>query len=805
MTKVDMHVHSLHSKHPSEWFLQRIGASESYTSVEEVYRLAKKRGMQFVTLTDHNTIDGALELRKQHPDDTFISVEITSYFPENGCKVHILAYHIDEAQFQKIQELRLDLYALRDFLRAESIACSVAHATYNVNGRLSEEILEKLILLFDVFEIINGARSCVHNQAWHRLLQHLSSADIEHFSRKHQIDPWGANSWVKGFTGGSDDHAGLLIGAAYTLSDAHSVKELMDAVRNKSTLAGGRHGDHKSLAFAIYKIATEYSSNKKPDEQNKIWQVINTLAFSEGKPGLRDRFAISRMKLKRGDDQQRILSHFFEQLIEGREQKTIHPADMIQRLYDSLSNLTDDFFKMIVTSLEKNMRSGDSGQILKNIAAALPALFLSAPFFTALRHHHRDKNLITNLHNRLISKPKRQIKRVLWFSDTVNDLNGVSVTMRELTQCATLYDYPFKLVSSLPTTEVPAELADNMLNLPCIYTAVPDFYTSFTLRVPSLLRSVDLIAMEQPDEIMISTPGPVGLLGLLCGWLTGTKCTGIYHTDFTRQVDQFIGDEWISSMVETYTRFFYNALDEIRVPTRQYMEMLESRGLPADKMRLFKRSLDPTFAIRDEKRENNIKAEFKLTDAPVLVWAGRLGKEKNIDFMLDVVESVMKEHTTVQFLIIGDGPELQTVQQRIIDMPRVIMTGRIPRSELPLYFNLADLFVFPSTTDTFGMVILEAQACGVPVLVSDVGGPQELVHHGQSGYVLPANKHTIWKEQILHLLTVMETDPSAYDALRSNARQTACSGHGWRQVLEEMMAWQSSDGTALQTESFATI
>ena len=126
MIRADLHVHSCHSRHASEWILQRIGAQESYTEVETVYRDAKRRGATFVTLTDHNSIDGALELIARHPQDCFVSTEATTYFPEDGCKVHVLCYGITPDQFQAIQQTRENIYNLRNYLRNEKIACSVA-------------------------------------------------------------------------------------------------------------------------------------------------------------------------------------------------------------------------------------------------------------------------------------------------------------------------------------------------------------------------------------------------------------------------------------------------------------------------------------------------------------------------------------------------------------------------------------------------------------------------------------------------------------------------------------------------------
>ena len=155
--RVDMHVHAKYSDRPSEWILRRIGAPECHTEPKTVYEIAKRRGMRFVTLTDHNCIRGALEIA--HLPDVFVGNEITTYFPEDGCKIHILVWGISEAQFEEIQRVRENLFELRDYLWDQKIVHSCAHPLYSINDRLTVEHFEKLILLFNVFETVNGGRN----------------------------------------------------------------------------------------------------------------------------------------------------------------------------------------------------------------------------------------------------------------------------------------------------------------------------------------------------------------------------------------------------------------------------------------------------------------------------------------------------------------------------------------------------------------------------------------------------------------------------------------------------------------------
>jgi len=785
MVLVDLHVHSTHSKRPSEWFLQKIGAQESYTDVEQIYRLAKQRGMSYVTVTDHNTIDGALELVARHPEDCFVSVEATTYFPENGCKIHLLIYDITEQQFADIQAARESIYTLRDYLREHRIACSVAHGTYNINGRLDIDTVEKLMLLFDVFEAINGARSRSSNRSWSKTLQRLTPNDLERLYDRHRIEPWGEDSWIKGFTGGSDDRAGLLVAETYTMTEDCSPSEFLHRVRDRETLAGGSHGDHKTLAFAVYKIAYDFSLHQAAGSGASPWQSISQMIFGEGRLGFKNWLALQKLKLG-ADSRDQIVGRFFENLVSNRSTEVSKAREQINRVYAGLSDLSDDFFSMVATSLEKDLRNGDAGRVIKNLSAALPAAFLAAPFFTSMRAMHRDRELRDELQRRFHHNARQPSRRLIWFSDTVTDLNGVSVTMRQLAECAHRTHRDMNIVTSLPEAEAHL-LPPNTVNLPCIYTLTPDFYTAFTLRVPSLLRSLDIIAEMQPDEIVISTPGPVGLLGFAAARVLEVKCTGIYHTDFARQADFFIGDPWVSSMIESYTRGFFRRMDEVRVPSHEYIRMMSDRGLDASRMKLFRRGIEATYFVDDPEAQARIRREHAIPDGFVLLYAGRLGKEKNLAFLLQAFDRLLAEKPEAVLVVVGEGPELEALRRSTAERPRVILPGCVDRRELAHYYALADLFVFPSVTDTFGMVVLEAQACGLPAVVSDKGGPQEIVLDGQTGFVLAVDRPERWAAKCAEMMDRRLRDPRQYAAWRGEIHELFRTNYGWENVLDEMM------------------
>lgn len=791
MIRVDMHLHTRYSKHPSEWFLQKIGARESYTDVERVYQIAKSRGMDFVTVTDHNTIDGALELTAAHPEDTFISCEFTSYFPENGCKVHILAYGITPAQFDVLNDLRTNIYEMREYLRSNNIACSVAHATYSVNGKMDMDTLEKLILLFDVFENINGARSASSNEPWCEALQRLMPGHIEELYQKHGIEPWGADSWIKGFTAGSDDHAGLFAGETWTRGDAAGIDGFLRLVRARETYGEGKHGSHKSLAFSIYKIACDYFKDRSSGERGGFWDTVNSLMLGDGERSFSEWFNVRRFKLKR-DPVYKLLADFMDELHECRLSSPGH-KDRIEKVYECLSVLSDSFFKMLAESLRKNCRAGDAGQIFKNITAALPVLFSVAPFYTAMQHQNGSRSLTVDLKRRFGGKVDNHRKKILWFSDTVAELNGVAVTMRHLARCAEDNDRTVKIVYSLDEGE--QAVPGRTLVLPSVCSFTPEFYNAFTIRIPSILRSLDAIQKEEPDEIVVSTPGPVGMLGYIAARALGVKCTGVYHTDFTKQVSTFIDDEMVTALVEWYTRWFFGRMDELRVPSSKYMEIMEERGLDRSKMKLFPRGIDADFVCTDDNEIAAVKSKYCLDGRFVVLWAGRLGQEKNIDYLLKVFHEFRQLRPDSVLVLAGDGPMQDELTARYRSDAGIVLTGRVDRRQLAVLYAAADVFAFPSVTDTFGMVVLEAQASGLPAIVSDKGGPQDIVKNKQSGFVLGVDDTNEWVNTLVSIHEMKTSYGAEYAGLRVKIRELFECKTGWLMTLDDMLL-SSSDSKA---------
>ncbi len=785
MIHVDMHVHSLHSRHPGEWILQRLGASESYTPVETIYKMAKAQGNTYVTITDHNTIDGALELCRLHPQDCFVSMEATVYFPEDGCKIHVLCYDITPEQFSAIQRAREDIYNLRDYLRQQNIACSVAHATYNINKRLTLDHVEKLLVLFDVFEGINGTRGHEGNDLFQEVLQNITPEDIQRLSEKHGIEPWGATSWHKGMTGGSDDHAGLFAGHTWTCAEAGSKEEFIDALRNRQTTAGGRFGDYKALAYGIYKIASEYMHANRPQATGMV-SMLSSILFDPAGPSFKEKLIMRRLGLRHSKRDQ-ILSRFINNLYQISQDKQEHGANwQIEEAYEALGALVDDFTGTIAQSVENGIVGKSSQGIMKYISSLLPAIVFSAPFISTLRLLNESREL----HNRLSDKfhlEKPHAMRTLWITDTFADLNGVAVTMQEISEAARAEGAPLLIVGCPTNAEKDLPITRHIMRLPCVYEFTPEFYNAYTARLPAILKSIDIIAKARPDKIVISTPGPVGLVGLAAARLLGIPCEAVYHTDFAMQAKEVAGDAQIVDIVSRYINWFYQRVDKTLVPSRHYMMQLADSGFDISKMGLFRRGLDASFMQIDELALAMTRKCWFRDDSFTLCYAGRIGKEKNLGLLADLFIGMRSEGLPVRLVFAGDGPERKELEKKLSKFnDSVVFTGRMDRHSLKCIYILSDLLVFPSTTDTFGMAVLEAQTLGLPALVTKSGGPQEIIIEGETGYAIDVDDKDKWHATCRMIVDLRMSEPASYHLWRESIKSSFAGRHSWETLVEEI-------------------
>ena len=603
---------------------------------------------------------------------------------------------------------------------------------------------------------------------------------------RYGIEPISSDPWVKGFTGGSDDHAGLFIGQTVTRCSCSTRQAFIQQIKDKKSSAAGRCSDYKTFAFSIYKIFCDYSLNSLNKAPGGMLAFINNVVFEERQSRLRR--WITKRKIKKGKNtKNKILLKFFDDVQSWSRNGSADIEEKLASTYNSMGLLLDEFFKMLIDSFMNDFAKGDIGRLFRNLMSSLPALFISVPFFSALRHLSQDRDMIFELREKYRGTQQTAGKKVLWFTDTLDDLNGVSVTLSRFRKESIKRNLDLEFVTCSKGDIQHEKNERKVIYLPVIHSITPDFYPSYTMRFPSLLASMEIIHECRPDHIVVSTPGPVGILGLTMAGVLGIECVSIYHTDFGAQALQIFEDEGMAAFIDSMIHRFYTFSSQIKVPTEEYINILEKQDFPVEKMSIFKRGFEVEKPAASGSWIKSFKTQSGIKDGFTLMWAGRVSKDKNVDFLFSVYLEARRQIKDLNLVLCGDGPDFHALKKQFGSDDRVHFKGRVEQQQLQLYYEISDLFVFPSTTDTFGMLILESQAKGLPAVVSDVGGPQEIIDDQKTGFVLSVSDKSAWIEKIVYLHRLKVEQPNEYAMIQSRCRNHIQKKYHWDDALADIL------------------
>ena len=763
--RCDLHVHSKHSNRPPEWILRQLGSPESFMEPLEVYRRCKRRGMRFVTISDHDVIGGALEIA--HLPDTFVSCEVTAEFPEDGCQIHCLVWGIDEARHRDIQALAGNLYELRDYLFDHGIPHAVAHPLYRVNDRLTLEHFEKLLVLFKRFEGRNGIHDGRSNQAVEAIAAQLTPEVIFDLAERHRLDPRDPEPWVKRVTGGSDDHGGVYAATTWTETPpAATVGEFLDRLRRGEHRPGGAAGSTLRLTRSVYAIAWEDIRRRFPGpwrNRHPFARLLRRLARAGG-----DGDGATVVALPGAGAPRRGAGG------------GAAPAGPGERALAIASDATGAALRRTLRGGVRAMRRGDPGAALGALSALGPALAAAAPYLIALFAQYKDAGLVREAAGRFAPGAAAGPARKAWLVDGLDGVHGVARTARATAAAAAAQGRDLEILTCCRKPiagRFPVRRFAPVVELPL------PVYESQLLALPPALEVLDALERGGFDEIVVSAPGPMGLLGAAAARTLGLPLTAIYHTDWPIYARYLTGSARLEDLTGEFTRWFYRLADRVLARSEAYRRRLIADGLDAGRLARLPHGVDHEL-FRPDRREPGFWPRRGLGEGFTFLYAGRLSREKRLDLLLDAFARVLDGGRRAGLAIAGDGPQRTELAARCAGLP-VVFTGNLDPDELAVAYASADAFVFPSTTDTLGNAVLEAQACGLPAVVTDAGGPPEIIAGRGSGLVAAAEP-----EAFAAAAARLYDDPGLRAALRRRAL-AASAGDSWAAVADAL--WGEDD------------
>lgn len=784
MLKADLHVHSKYSKRPSEWVLRKIGCAESYTEPLRLYELAKKRGMDLVTITDHNTLAGSLEIA--HLEDTFLSEEITAYFPEDRCKIHILAHDIDEAGHREITRLRENVYDLVAFLKSEQIAHAVAHPLYSVNERLTIDHVEQLLVMFKTFEI-NGSRDEYQNRILGEILDHLTPDAIMRLADKHGLEPTGPKSWEKNLIGGSDDHSSVNIATNYTeVLGALTKDEFFAGVSRGGASVSGLASSPKTLGHNLYSIAYQFYNQKFGLDRHLGKELLFRFAdralipdsqASEDGFFHRLRNAVGYRKSSRSDTTS---SKAIQEMLqkEARDiilknpamrsllEKTGHrPGEMEDAWFLFVDKISEKILSQFADSIMDSFSGANIFNIFHIIGSAGSLYTMLAPYFVSYTVFTKDRNFCARCADGILEKKESErIEniRMAHFTDTFYDINGVALNLRMQVDTALRVGKDLTVITCGPEKDT----KPGVKNFEPIGTFDMPEYPIMKLYYPPLLKMLHYCYENNFTHIHAATPGPIGLAALAIARILKLPVYSTYHTALPQYVNDLTDDPSLEEMTWKYLSWFYGYMDTVYVPSRAVAHELAKKGVAREKIRVYPRGADIE-RFHPSKRNGFFKKNYGLGDEIVkLLYVGRVSKEKSMPLLAGACKKLAAKQPGLHLVVVGDGPYLETMKSDLEGLP-VSFTGFLGGEDLAQAYASSDVFVFPSTTDTFGNVVLEAQASGVPVIVTDQGGPGENLAPGKTGLVVPGNNEDAFVDAVLD----MTRNPGQLREMKMNARK----------------------------------
>jgi glycosyltransferase involved in cell wall biosynthesis len=374
--------------------------------------------------------------------------------------------------------------------------------------------------------------------------------------------------------------------------------------------------------------------------------------------------------------------------------------------------------------------------------------------------------------------------RIVYVTETwPPELNGVSLTVERTVRFLRARGHLVELIRPRQPGEPRLDASDELRTAGCVIPMYPDL--RFGLALPG--RFVRRFRERRPDLVHLATPGPMPWAALAAARTLGLATTSDFRTNF-HQYTRHYGVGLLAGPALGLMRRFHNLTDRTFVPTQAVRRELAAAGF--HRLTVVGRGVD-TARFAPAARSTALRAHWQAgPETPVLLAVGRVAAEKNIELALRAFERARRDRPDLRMIVVGDGPARQRLAAA---HPAATFVGARRGAELAAHYASADAFLFPSLSDTFGNVVMEALASGLPVVAFDCAAAAEHVGDGTSGrLVAPGDE-----PGFIAAVASLAVDPARLQPLR-DAAVAAARRATWDEVLERFEARLQDTVDALQ-------
>ncbi|MFW5734625.1 MAG: glycosyltransferase family 4 protein, partial [Oceanidesulfovibrio sp.] len=612
----------------------------------------------------------------------------------------------------------------------------------------------------------------------------LTPSVMDELADTHGIEPYGKEPWNKSMTGGSDDHSGLHIARMHTeVPGARDLDSFFTGVARGDSEPRGRHASPKAFGHILYGIAYQFyrerfGLDRYVNKDRFCTFLDRSLSPDSPPPTLMDKAkaaihnsGVLRRRSKRTEPEElrSILKTMAQQEFESRrdaDPDSMRAAAEENEWFEFANATANRVLAHYGDRLMERVENADFFNIYKEFASAGVLYTLLSPFFVGFSVFTKDRAFCKQALSRFLDfhpglqRPRKRVK-IAHFTDTFFETNGVAKTLQEHVNLARTSNKEYAIVTCDDGTS--RDLPGVLNFKPVGRYELPE-YPELSLFYPPFLQMLTEVYEQGFTHIHSATPGPIGLAALGIARALKLPISGTYHTALPQYALHLTEDEGMEEFMWKAMVWYYNQMDYVYVPSDAVGQELRGKGVHPDKIRRYPRGVDVE-RFTPLKRNGFFK-NFSLNGSKKLLYVGRISKEKNLHVLEEAYRQVAEQYPgKLDFVVVGDGPYREEMERNLVGTGAVF-TGKLEGDDLSAAYASSDLFVFPSTTDTFGRVVLEAQASGIPVVVTDQGGPQENLLPGQTGLVVAGNDPGALKDAIVSLVS----DPSRLKAMGKSAR-----------------------------------
>ena len=687
-----------------------------------------------MTITDHDTIDGCLELADR--PDCFVSEELTAHFAGEPQAVHILCYGITPGDHEWLQEYAGDVEACAAYLHENEIACALAHPFYNVAAPLTRRHRRRLAELFPIWEVRNGSRAPELNMPAVVYVETHGSTGI----------------------GGSDDHAGVDIGRTYTEVPAASTpEEFLARVRSGDAAAGGEQGSaakwaHAAMALATRALAIDATAagDTTPDPATvlKIAQrVVGQGAAREG-----------AIAADIGPDDARALLDSWlrsigvelrgRELIDHLQAEDFSHAD----LYRRARRIHD---RRLRTAIDEGTAAVARGDVQAAVGGALRALLPAIPYAPPTVFLGAEK---AKLAGRSDERP-----RVALIADGIEAMHGVTHTIEQIRERG-VPGFEVEVVGTDPWVDRRLPAATS-LQRPLLRG--DDAWRPGPARSgrDSCRRPLRPGPRHRPRAIRRSSPR--------CSVASPARHSSPATTPSSPPTPDCAAAMAVSRRSPTQ-----RLAPSTRRPrgssrrARRLTARCSGLGAEGDRIDRWERGVDTDRFTPEKAERGAFPGELRV------LYAGRLTREKGVDLLAESFLLAQRAEPRLHLLLAGGGPEEGELRARLGE--RATFLGWLEGDELARAYASADLFLFCSRTDTYGQVVLEAGASGLPVVAVGEGGPAALIENRHTGILCRPDA-----DHLAGAVLQLASSPALRGRLGEAAVRNA-GARSWERALEQL-------------------